>query len=143
MQKHKELYISGIDQLPSVARKVLDFIAEVRIVLLYGNLGAGKTTLIQEMVKILGYTGTTSSPSYSLINEYDVQDQDIYHLDLYRLKDLEEALEIGIEDYLYSGNYCFIEWPELILPLIEDEGYVVLSITQDENEGRKIECCLH
>lgn len=137
--KSHTIYISQLEDIPSAAKQILGIIGSCRIVLLKGNLGAGKTTLTQQIVATLGHTGSTSSPTYSLVNEYEGDDGPIYHMDLYRLNDLDEAYDIGIEDYLYSGNYCFIEWPELIMDLIKGESFVQMNIKQMDDGGRRVE----
>ncbi|HBC05002.1 MAG TPA: tRNA (adenosine(37)-N6)-threonylcarbamoyltransferase complex ATPase subunit type 1 TsaE [Aequorivita sp.] len=91
-----------------------------KIFLFYGNMGVGKTTLIKELVKQLGVMEISSSPSFSIVNEYDTPSGAIYHFDFYRIKDINEAFDIGLEDYLYSGNYIFIEWPEKIDQLLPE-----------------------
>tara|TARA_R110000823_G_scaffold233253_1_gene359676 strand:- start:50426 stop:50839 length:414 start_codon:yes stop_codon:yes gene_type:complete len=91
-----------------------------KIFLFYGNMGVGKTTLIKELVKQLGVMEISSSPSFSIVNEYDTPRGAIYHFDFYRIKDINEAFDIGLEDYLYSGNYIFIEWPEKIDQLLPE-----------------------
>ena len=83
-------------------------------------MGAGKTTLIKDLCNVLGVAGETTSPTFSIVNEYEGQDGPVYHFDFYRLKDQSEALDMGYEEYFYSGNYCFIEWPEKIANLIPD-----------------------
>jgi tRNA threonylcarbamoyladenosine biosynthesis protein TsaE len=89
-------------------------------------MGVGKTTLIKQLCKTLGVTGATSSPTFSLVNEYEATDnQLIYHFDFYRLNDEVEALDMGIDDYLYSGNWCFIEWAEKIPNLIPETHSVI------------------
>src|ERR1035437_1284140 len=108
-----------IDVLPHVASDIIEAIKNTKVVLFYGEMGSGKTTLIKEICKQLGVKGSISSPTYGLVNEYHTKDNDtIYHLDLYRIKNIEECLDMGIEEYIDSGNYCFIEWPEIALPLI-------------------------
>ena len=84
------------------------------IFFLIGELGAGKTTMVKAFLKLLGSNDHSSSPTFSIMNEYLLEDKEVYHFDLYRINDLEEALHIGIEDYLYSGQLCFIEWPEIL-----------------------------
>ena len=132
------IYISQLSDLPFAAKEILEIVGDKRIVLLRGNLGAGKTTLTQQIVAILGYTGATSSPTYSLVNEYEGADGPIYHMDLYRLNNLDEASDLGLEDYLYSGNYCFIEWPDLMMDMIEGESYVQMDIEQEDDGVRRV-----
>ncbi|GGD27922.1 tRNA (adenosine(37)-N6)-threonylcarbamoyltransferase complex ATPase subunit type 1 TsaE [Flavobacterium orientale] len=108
-----------------------------RVVVFHGEMGAGKTTFIKEVAKALGVENTTSSPTFSLVNEYETADGLMYHFDVYRLKNELEALDFGIEDYLYSGHWCFIEWAEKIPNLIP-ENHTVLSIETLEDGKRKL-----
>ena len=108
-----------IDVLPEVAKDIIAELGNKRVILFYGEMGSGKTTLIKEICRQLGVKDTMSSPTYGLVNEYKGTAGKIYHFDLYRVKDLNECLDMGMEEYLDSGNYCFIEWPEVakgILP---------------------------
>lgn len=92
-----------------------------KVILFNGEMGAGKTTFIKQLCKTLGVTESTSSPTFSLVNEYQTTDnQIVYHFDFYRLKNETEALDMGVDDYLYSGNWCFIEWAENIASLIPE-----------------------
>lgn len=104
----------SLADLPSLAHEVLHELQDApRVWLFRGQMGAGKTTLSKELIKQLGVAESVQSPTFSLVNEYQSKDgQRIYHFDLYRLKNVQEALAIGIEEYLDSGNYCIIEWPE-------------------------------
>lgn len=104
----------SLADLPSLALEVLQELQDAPHVWLFrGQMGAGKTTLSKELIKQLGVAASVQSPTFSLVNEYQSKDgQSIYHFDLYRLKNVQEALAIGIEEYLDSGNYCIIEWPE-------------------------------
>jgi tRNA threonylcarbamoyladenosine biosynthesis protein TsaE len=111
----------SLDELENVAKRILSENPK-KVILFYGSMGVGKTTLIKEMAKILGVNNTTSSPTFSLVNEYHITDKEyIYHFDVYRLQSEMEALDMGIDEYLYSGNWCFIEWAENIPSLIPDE----------------------
>lgn len=105
--------------------------------LFYGNMGVGKTTLIKELTKQLGVMETSSSPSFSIVNEYDTPRGAIYHFDFYRIKNINEAFDIGLEDYLYSGNYVFIEWPEKIEKLLP-ENTNKLKIEINKNGSRTL-----
>ena len=108
----------SIDVLDEVAKDIVASLGERKIILFYGEMGSGKTTLIKEICKQLGVTDPMSSPTYAIVNEYHTADKKIiYHFDLYRVKNLEECLDIGMEEYLYSGNYCFIEWPDIAVSL--------------------------
>jgi len=105
--------ITDLNQLDSVAGELLS-LSDNRIFAIYGDLGAGKTTLVKHFCKHLNVLDTVSSPTFSIVNEYENIKQDkIFHFDLYRLGSLEELEAIGISTYLNSGNYCFIEWPQL------------------------------
>jgi tRNA threonylcarbamoyladenosine biosynthesis protein TsaE len=114
--RHFEISLINLEQLPEVARNILEFTGKARVFAFYGEMGSGKTTLIKALCSELGSHDNFSSPTYSIVNEYLSPSipSKIYHMDLYRLKSAEEALSVGIEEYIYSGNYCFIEWPELI-----------------------------
>lgn len=122
-----------LNQLSEAAENIFNIANGGKKMVFIGEIGAGKTTLIQELCRQLGVEGTVTSPTFSLVNEYATKDGEcIYHLDLYRLKDEQEALDIGIEDYLYSGHYCFIEWPEIIEnQLTEDVIRIKLSVIDD------------
>ena len=117
--------IFSIDEIDYVAQKILTENPK-KVILFYGNMGVGKTTLIKAFAKKLGVNDTTSSPTFSLVNEYQIsENQYLYHFDVYRLKSETEALDMGIDEYLYSGNWCFIEWPENIPNLIPEEYSVI------------------
>ena len=133
------LYADDPGDIADCAALMLKKSTESRIFVFNGEIGAGKTTLIKEICRQLGYSGEVVSPTFSIINVYPGQDKEMYHMDLYRLKDTEEALETGIEEYLDSGNYCFIEWPELVIHLL-DNPYYSVTITIEDNLTRKIEC---
>ena len=125
--------IFSLDELENVAKKIL-LEQPKKVILFNGSMGVGKTTLIKEMAKKLGVVNPTSSPTFSLVNEYQINDnQFIYHFDVYRLKNEIEALDMGIDEYLYSGNWCFIEWAENIPSLIPDEHSIIkIEILPDE-----------
>ena len=120
----KTIVVKNLSELKETAKQILSFAKEKKIICFYGELGAGKTTLIKEMCKQLGAADAGSSPTFALINEYaaipssdpnsplTVRGPVLYHFDLYRLQSESEIYDIGYEEYLYSGNYCFIEWPE-------------------------------
>ncbi|MBQ0769974.1 MAG: tRNA (adenosine(37)-N6)-threonylcarbamoyltransferase complex ATPase subunit type 1 TsaE, partial [Bizionia sp.] len=102
-----------------------------------GDLGAGKTTLIKELVKTLGCKETVSSPTYSLVNEYEAENTSIYHFDLYRLEEEEELYNFGIEEYLNTSHWIFVEWPSLLKPLIDD-NYYEITINRLDNDKRNL-----
>ena len=124
--------IFSIDQLEEVAQKIIANNPK-KVILFHGEMGVGKTTLIKQLCKTLGVTGATSSPTFSLVNEYEADDnQLVYHFDFYRLNKEEEALDMGVDDYLYSGNWCFIEWAEKIPNLIPELHSVInISLLAD------------
>lgn len=105
------------DSLAQVANQILQSNPE-KIITFTGEMGVGKTTLIKEICVQLGVKNTTSSPTFSLVNEYSAENGSIYHFDCYRLKSINEAFDMGIEEYLDSGHWCFIEWPEIIQNLL-------------------------
>jgi len=117
--------VFSLEEIDKVAQLILDQNPN-KVVLFNGNMGVGKTTLIKSLSQKLGVKGSTSSPTFSLVNEYQTTDNHIvYHFDCYRLKTEVEALDIGIDDYLYSGNWCFIEWPEKIQSLIPEKCSII------------------
>ena len=124
--------IFSIDQLEEVAQQIIANNPK-KVILFHGEMGVGKTTLIKQLCKTLGVTGVTSSPTFSLVNEYEADDnQMVYHFDFYRLNKEEEALDMGVDDYLYSGNWCFIEWAEKIPNLIpEVHSVITISLLAD------------
>ena len=137
-----ELVIEKESELQEAANKLLKFAKKKNIFFLTGDIGAGKTTFIQSICKLIGTNDKVTSPTFSIVNEYAFRKQDksegvIYHIDLYRLKDEEEAIQVGIEEYLDRGDYVFIEWPQLI----EGLGYedvVKINIQIIENSKRNI-----
>lgn len=130
------LNIDSIDQLAEAGKTVYTFSANQKIFLFYGDMGAGKTTFIKAICKNLGVTEETSSPTFSIVNEYQSPQGIIYHFDFYRLKAESEAFDFGYEDYFYSGNYCFIEWPEKI-PNLLPEHYVKINLTA-KDDGQRV-----
>lgn len=128
-----EYYLQDIQE---VAEKIVASNPE-KVILFNGEMGAGKTTLIKTLCAVLGVKDATSSPTFSLVNEYEItNNQFIYHFDVYRLKSQTEALDMGIEEYLYSGNWCFIEWAEKIPDLIpENHSVITISV---EDDGKRI-----
>lgn len=130
--------VFSLDQIQEVAEQIIAQNPK-KIILFNGEMGVGKTTLIKQLCKTLGVEDATSSPTFSLVNEYYTSgNQIVYHFDFYRLNKETEALDMGVDDYLYSGNWCFIEWPEKIANLIPDEHSVV-TIELDLDGKRKLE----
>ena len=126
---------SFLSDLPGIAQQIISYAGNTRIFLFYGDMGAGKTTLIKSLCGELGSNDVITSPTFSIVNEYAGPNK-IYHFDFYRLKNQNEALDIGCEEYFYSGNLCFIEWPDKIPDLLPD-NYVRVTIEQ-QADSRKI-----
>lgn len=128
----------SLNDLSAIAQEVIKN-AKYKILLLEGEMGVGKTTLIKELVKQLGSNDNVSSPTFSLVNEYHTKNEEkIYHFDFYRINDEEEALDMGVEEYFYSGKWCLIEWPNKIKNLVPLKSVSVL-ITINENQTRTIQ----
>ena len=129
--------IFSLDEITTVAKQILATTSLKKVVTFHAQMGAGKTTLIKDFCKILGVKGNTSSPTFALVNEYKTESgKSIYHFDMYRIEDPSEAIRIGFEEYLESGNYCFIEWPEKIHNLLPP-SFVQISF-QVTPDHRKI-----
>ncbi|WP_347709808.1 tRNA (adenosine(37)-N6)-threonylcarbamoyltransferase complex ATPase subunit type 1 TsaE [Jejuia spongiicola] len=122
-----------LNEVEHVAKQLINH-ATSKTLLFYGNMGVGKTTLIKAIVKILGSNDEVSSPTFSIVNEYETVNDVIYHFDLYRINDIEEAYNFGIEDYLYSDHYKLIEWPEKIEPILFDEFDEIFIEFNSENK---------
>ncbi len=117
--------VFSLEEIDNVAKLILNQNPN-KVLLFNGNMGVGKTTLIKSLSQNLGVKGNTSSPTFSLVNEYQTnENQVVYHFDCYRLKNEFEALDMGIDEYLYSGNWCFIEWPEKIESLIPEKCSII------------------
>jgi tRNA threonylcarbamoyladenosine biosynthesis protein TsaE len=125
-------------ELNEVASELLKFAAKEKVFLLDGEMGAGKTTLIKSLCFALGMKETASSPTYSIVNEYVYPQGKIYHFDFFRIKSQEEAFDIGFEEYLSSGEYCFIEWAQNISDLWPLH-YLDIKISEAESGLRNIE----
>ena len=118
----QEITIASLADLQEAARTFAARVAEARIIAFYGGMGAGKTTFIKALCETLGVTDNVTSPTFAIINEYTTgTGEPVYHFDFYRIKRLEEAYDMGYEDYFYSGHLCLIEWPELIEELLPEE----------------------
>ena len=136
MQINKTYTAKGLADINGIAQDILAQIHH-KLILFKGELGAGKTTLIKELMIELGSSDKGSSPSFALVNEYTSHQGPIYHLDLYRLNNPKEVFQLGIEEILYSGSFCFVEWPQIIEDYI-DPPYHVITLELGENNERKI-----
>lgn len=133
--KGSYLRTAGLDELDSVAEEILHAFPGQRIFSLSGEMGAGKTTLVQAFCRQLKVTDTVNSPTFSIVNEYlTSKGLPVYHFDLYRIKKPEELLDIGGEDYFFSGSYCFIEWAEQAEQYIPEDALVLSIIVKSEGE---------
>jgi tRNA threonylcarbamoyladenosine biosynthesis protein TsaE len=132
----KEFQIHGVEALTEVSDYLMSLRDAADIIAFYGSMGAGKTTLIKNLCHRMGVTDEVNSPTFAIVNEYaTAEGESVYHFDFYRIKKLEEAYDIGFENYFYSGNLCLIEWPEMIEPLLPDHYIRVslrLGVTDDD-----------
>lgn len=127
------------EEIKTAAQQFLDAVEGYKVLCFSGGLGAGKTTFISAICDKLGITETVSSPTYSIIQEYrSVQGESIFHLDLYRLKDEEEAINSGVEDVLYSGDICLVEWPEKVPEVIPEKSVFVQIETLNSTERKLV-----
>jgi tRNA threonylcarbamoyladenosine biosynthesis protein TsaE len=126
--------VNSLSDLDQAAIALLDFAGTEKIFVFEGDMGAGKTTFIKVIAKALGVKELVSSPTFSIVNEYEGKGNTFYHFDFYRIKNLREAYDIGYEEYFFSGNTCFIEWPEKVEELLP-EHYIKVEIKMlSENE---------
>jgi tRNA threonylcarbamoyladenosine biosynthesis protein TsaE len=129
---------SDLSEISRVSEKILQLCEKYKVWAFEGEMGAGKTTLIKSICERLGVKDNVSSPTFSIVNEYhSVNNKIIYHFDFYRIKNEEEAMDIGAEEYFYSGNFCFIEWPSKIESLLPP-GHIMIRISLN-NQERLIE----
>ena len=137
------LYSRGLSDLEDLAVQIIDFAGNRKVWLLEGEMGVGKTTLVKAIFKRMGVAGTVQSPTFSLVNEYEGSEgQILYHFDFYRIKHETEALDMGVEEYFDSGNYCLIEWPSKIPSLIPD-NHLAISLTLTDHHQRTLHLIRH
>lgn len=110
----------ALNEVDIIAEKLIK-VVDSKTILLQGKMGVGKTTLVKSIAKALGSKDDVSSPTFSIVNEYELSNGLLYHFDLYRINDIEEAYNFGIEDYLSSGNWIIVEWPDVIKPILNDD----------------------
>ena len=134
----KTIIIEDINGIDKAAEEFLDIIPQPRVLAFIGEMGAGKTTFIKAVCKALGTIDTVNSPTFAIINEYETENKKpIFHFDLYRLEQPEEVLDIGFEDYLFSGNWCFIEWPKIAERYLPEQ-HVKVEIKEIESGKRQV-----
>lgn len=133
-----EIRIKDINQIRSAARQFIDSMPAGKVFAFYGKMGAGKTTFIKAICEEMGVDDVITSPTFAIVNEYETAEAEtIFHFDFYRIKKLDEVYDMGYEEYFYSGNLCFIEWPELIEDLLPDDATKV-TIEEAEDGSRVI-----
>ncbi len=137
----KEFQINSVEELSQVSDCILEMTRESNVVAFYGPMGAGKTTLIKKLCHKLGVTDEVNSPTFAIVNEYvDRNMNPVYHFDFYRIKKIDEAYDIGYENYFYSDSLCLIEWPEMIEPLLPDR-YVKVEIKHGNSDNSRVVRC--
>lgn len=135
---NKVFHVNSVEALAEVSDYLMSLRSEADVIAFYGSMGAGKTTLIKDLCHRMGVTDEVNSPTFAIVNEYITEEgESVYHFDFYRIKKLEEAYDIGYENYFYSGHLCLIEWPELIEPLLP-ERYVRVDIALGATDDERI-----
>ena len=129
--------ICSLNKIDEISQLIIDKIKTVKTIILRGELGSGKTTLVKSVLKRMGVNDSVTSPTFSIINEYDFAGNIIYHFDLYRIDNIEDLDVIGFEDYIYSQSICFIEWPEIVLSKINHK-YLDIQIRYLGEDKREI-----
>lgn len=133
-----EITIKSLDQIGLAAKQFVDNMGGAHVFAFYGKMGAGKTTFIKAVCEALGVDDVITSPTFAIVNEYTAKDATpIYHFDFYRIKKLEEAYDMGYEDYFYGNGICFLEWPEIIEDLLPEDA-VKVSISEQTDGSRLI-----
>ena len=131
-----EIRIKSIEEIAVAAKEFVTAMGERKVFAFYGKMGAGKTTFIKAVCEELGVEDVINSPTFAIVNEYvDGQGEPVYHFDFYRIKNLQEVMDLGYEDYVYSGHVCFMDWPELIENLLPDDA-VKVTIEEEIDGGR-------
>lgn len=128
-----DIEVNSLADLPVAAKQLSDFASGQKVFIFEGDMGAGKTTFIKNFCKHLGVVDVVSSPTYSIVNEYESPRGSVFHFDFYRIKDLHEAYDLGYEEYFYGGDICLIEWPERVEELLPESFIKVEINVLDEN----------
>ncbi len=133
-----EITIKSLDQIGLAAQQFVDNMGGAHVFAFYGKMGAGKTTFIKAVCEALGVEDVITSPTFAIVNEYTAKDATpIYHFDFYRIKKLDEAYDMGYEDYFYGEGICFLEWPEIIEDLLPEDA-VKVEISEQTDGSRQI-----
>ena len=133
-----EIKINSLDGIADAARQFVDAMGENKVFAMFGPMGVGKTTFIKAVCEVLGVQDTITSPTFAIVNEYRTDSgEQIFHFDFYRIRKVEEAYDMGYENYIYSGAVCFLEWPELIEELLPEDA-VRVTLTEEEDGTRTI-----
>ena len=136
--KEYTIRINSLEEYPKAAREFIEQMNGRHIFAFYGKMGSGKTTFIKSLCEEMGVTDTINSPTFAIVNEYEDREQNtIFHFDFYRIKSIAEVYNMGYEEYIYSGAYCFMEWPELVEELLPEET-VRVEIEEAEDKRRVI-----
>lgn len=133
-----EILVTTVQDFAGAAAALIDFAEAEKIFIFEGEMGAGKTTFIKQVCARLGVEEVVSSPTFSIVNEYKGQEGPVYHFDFYRIKSIQEAYDLGYEEYFYSSYPCLIEWPELIAELLPP-NYIRVRLEVLPNEVRKLQ----
>ena len=133
-----DIKINSLDEMGKAAQEFVAAMDDRKVFAFYGKMGAGKTTFIKAVCEELGVEDVINSPTFAIVNEYvDGKGEPVYHFDFYRIKKEQEVLDIGYEDYVYSGHVCFMDWPELIENLLPDDA-VKVTIEEETDGSRKV-----
>jgi len=132
-----QINIQDLEHINQAAKEFINEMGDHTVFAFYGKMGAGKTTFVKAICEALGVNDVITSPTFAIVNEYEAPERTIYHFDFYRIKKLEEVYDMGYEDYFYSGNLCFIEWPELIEEVLPTDA-VRITISENADGSRTV-----
>lgn len=139
--KEQIFHVNGVEELSEVSDFLISLRQDAEVIAFYGSMGAGKTTLIKNLCHRMGVTDEVNSPTFAIVNEYVTEEgEPVYHFDFYRIKKIEEAYDIGYDNYFYSGSLCLIEWPEMIESLLPEKYVRVDIMLGDSDKERVIRC---